>query len=227
MKTWIKNIFKKNKTEMLTEEKLISYKQNFTGQQFQWIKTDRPELIGKVVKCRDVRPDGIVIFDDGSMIQANLLNSNLMMIHGDMQPLSKDEVARISPPPVQKKVTLTPPEPVTEAVQTTSPAPAAQPVQSAPVQDKNPFEMFDSDEIDLSLKLKVKMPDKKLLKLMYNNAADKEVFLDQLSNYVTSMINNTVVSESLRLMLDPKSTTSKSVKPTDEVKLTEVSNDKQ
>ena len=210
------NFLKKNKNKMMTEDQLISYKQNFTGQQFQWIKTDKLELMGKVVKCRDVRPDGMVIFDDGSMITTNLLNTNLMMIHGDMKPLSMDEVSSINPKPRQPSK-LTPPEPVNLT------ADNIPPVQKVNVLEKNPFEMFDSDEIDLMLKLRIKMPDKKLLKMMYNSATDKNAFLEQLSNYVNSMINNTVVNESLKQMLDPKSTTK--VSTTSEVKLTEVSND--
>ena len=98
---WDKITGKNNEEDMISEEKLINYKQNFTGQQFQWIKTNRPELIGKVVKCRDIQAQGnklVAIFDDGSSISADNLNKDLMMIHGDSQPMSKEEVQSLQRP---------------------------------------------------------------------------------------------------------------------------------
>ena len=232
---WIKKLTKKNKTDMLTEEQLMNYQQNFSGQSFQWIKTDRPELMGKVVKVRDIDMNGTVVFDDGSKVLARELNNKLMMITGDMQPLSKDEVRSIGSP-------ITPnARPATQLANGETSA-ASVPVEPTPRASKaapfdqviapkvtviNPFSMFNSDEIEVSLKLKIKMPDKKLLKMMYANAEDKEAFLDQLSKYVNSEINNTVVLDSIKSMLDPKSTTKKAVEtsPVDEVQLTEVNDE--
>ena len=54
LRKWAQSLLQKNKKDMLTEEELISYQQNFAGQTFQWIKTDRPELKGKLVKVRDI-----------------------------------------------------------------------------------------------------------------------------------------------------------------------------
>jgi len=92
---WKSFLTLKKTTKEMDENKLISLMENFTGQKFQWIKTDRPELLGKVVKCRTIEPRGdrfLVLFDDGSSIDSTKLNNNLFMIHGDMQPLSKAEV---------------------------------------------------------------------------------------------------------------------------------------
>lgn len=216
----IKKMFNKNNSNtMISEQQLISYKQNFTGQKFQWIKTVRPELIGKVVTCRDITHEGIVVFDDGSKTTATDLNRNLMMIHGDVKPLSKDEVAGINPQ-ANKKI-----KPKVESSlnkETNTPISKDIPSKLADPPKSNPFEMFNSDETDLTLKLRIKLPDKKLLKLMYNNAENKEEFLDQLSKYVHSLINNKVVSGSLKSMLNPKPATKKIKKEYSEITITEV-----
>jgi hypothetical protein len=243
LRKWAKSILQKNKKDtMLTEQQLISYQQNFAGQQFQWIKTDRLELKGKIVKVRDVRPDGIAVFDDGSKVNVKEINNKLMMIHGDMPPLTMDEVNAIHSP---RKVDVIPEtklpngEVIPEkkvADSTTSNVPPAsfdtrtgQPLNNAEptrpaIPVKNPFEMFNSDETEISIKVKIKMPDKKLLKMMYNNAENKDEFIDQLSNYVTSMINNNVVSGSITKMLDPNKATPKR-EETPEVNLTEIKNE--
>lgn len=236
---WDKITGKNNKKDMVSEEKLISYKQNFTGQKFQWIKTQRPELIGKVVTCRDIKPQGnslFAIFDDGSSIIADKLNSDLMMIHGQTPPMTKEEVQSLrSPVPVSG--TLEPP-PGAKPLQHTPPAPSSK-VNTDPVADSpkvhatiaspsNPFEMFNSDETDLSIKIRIKLPDKKLLKMMYNNAEDKAKFLDQLSDYVQKSLSRNVVKESLTSVLDPKTkpkpvvTVKKEITKEPEIKLTEI-----
>jgi hypothetical protein len=191
----------------MNTERLISLKQNFTGQKFQWIKPDRPELLAKVVKCKDVDalPDGrfIIIFDDGSKIDSTKLNSNLLMIHADAQPLTRGEVesiygqkARPEPKPtVQAKVT-----PVHTAPAST-PEPQAQP-QIEP-KKQNMFSMFNSEEATLTLNMQVRIPERKLLKLMYQNAENKEQFISELADHLHAMINKQVVKNSIQAILAP------------------------
>lgn len=236
---WIKNLIKKNKEEMISEDQLISYKQNFTGQKFQWIKTNRPELLGKIVRCRDVQPTGhsaVAIFEDGSKIDVKQLNNDLMMIVGDMQPLSREEVESISgrstpPPPPPAGPTGSGPIEIPDelkeyqSVNQSQPRPPFNPnVKQEPV--KNPFEMFNSDYTEITLKMNVKIPDKKLLKMMYSNAENKEEFMNQLASYIYSMINNTTVIESLESIFavqsKTKQTSSKPRTIAEEIKLTEV-----
>jgi hypothetical protein len=240
---WIKNIIqkiKKNKDIMITEDQLIGYKQNFTGQKFQWIKTNKLELLGKVVMCRDIKPAGgsaIAVFDDGSSIDVKRLNNDLMMIMGDMQPLSKEEVTSIySPPPplndkkdpiqnnqtggasrVESRIQMDvpPAEPINPTINMSTSAKA------------NPFEMFSSEYSEFSIKMNIKLPDKKLLKLMYNNAENKQEFLEQLADYVSSSINNSTVRDSLCKMLEanPSIHNTDKSKVKEEIKLTEINND--
>jgi len=211
-------IFKNNKKDMFNENELISYKQNITGESFQWIKTHNSALIGKVVKCRDVQPQGntiVAIFDDGSSIPVSRLNNDLMMIHGDMQPLTKAEVEAINGPAQTKPMPDPQKAPVAEEIvpslngaEPTGPAPSApisaHPRAEEPKKKENPFKMFNSDETEFTFKLNIKIPDKKLLKMMYNNAENKEEFVAQLSDYVHESLTKDVIESSLKSMLEPK-----------------------
>jgi hypothetical protein len=216
----------KKEAIMFDENKLISLKQNFTNQQFQWIKTDRPELVAKVVKCRDVQPtpDGrfTVFFDDGSKVDSTKLNSNLLMIHGEVQPLTRAEVEAIYP-------TAKPKTPPLAAIPQASPKEREQPVPTQPhvepvvpqarVESKpNMFVMFNSEPTNISIDLDVRLPDKKLLKMMYSGAEDKDKFVSELADYLLTQINKAAVVESINKMLvvPPKK------KPAPGVSLTQV-----
>ena len=239
----LKDIFKKNKTKMNTE-RLISFKENFTGQTFQWIKTQDPNLLGKVVKCKDVEPKGrgyMAYFNDGSSIDAEKLNRNLMMITDGMQPLSKAEVqgiARPVAPPIDNvtasgvkpismpdhlKEFATPPgfdKPVTQHKALTN-EPASPVAKQAPP-TSNMFSMFNADETSINISVKLKLPNKKLLKLMYENADNKDKFLKDLSEYVYSKINKNIVGESLKTSLVPVSKKPPAKEKKTEVTATEV-----
>ena len=212
-------------------DKLISLKENFTGQRFQWVKTDQTALLGKVVKCRDVEPlsNGrfLIVFDDGSKIDSSKLNSNLMMLHGDDKPLSREEAMAINGPirsPEVKRAPSVAPPPVNGPA---NPANPMQPIQNAPVQNQQPaapkpnmFAMFNSEESQISINLTVKLPDRKLLKMMYNGAENKDKFLSELAEYLHGMINKQVVQDSMKSILAPVVPAKKEAKPT--VNLTEV-----
>jgi len=207
-------------------EKLISLKENFTGQKFQWIKTDRPELLGKCVKCRDVQPFGdrfMVTFDDGSKIDSSRLNSDLLMLHGDMEPLSRSEVESIGGGAKMQK----PAQPVAPQQQLVNSVPGANPSLAQPVAQNqqvvpkpNMFAMFNSEESQISVNLTVKLPDRKLLKMMYTSAEDKDKFLSELAEYLHGMINKQVVKDSMQSVLAPPVIVKRENKPT--INLTEV-----
>lgn len=199
----------------MNTDKLISLKQNFTGQKFQWIKPDRPELLAKVVKCRDVdvMHDGrfIVIFDDGSKIDSTKLNSNLLMLHGDMSPLTREEVESIygtkpktpTNPPISPGIAQSNPA-LTNMVNSAQPI-ETRPTQSQPVAASRPnmFAMFNAEESTLTLNLKVRVPERRLLKMMYLKAEDKEKFVSELAEHLHMMINKQVVKDSVQAILLP------------------------
>jgi hypothetical protein len=201
-----KNFFPKKTTKEMDEQRLMSLMENFTGQKFQWVKTDDPKQLGKMVKCRTIEPRGdrfLVLFDDGSSIDSALLNKNLFMIHGDMEPLSLSEIEAINGPikPVEPKPA--PPTPPQERRIQEGVVPQAPPVfAGTPQPVSNMFDMFGSEETTVSIALSVKLPDKKLLKLMYQNAENKDKFLDELSDYMQRMINKQVIKDSVLSIVD-------------------------
>ena len=207
------------------ENKLISLMENFSGAKFQWIKTNRPELLGKLVTCRTIEPRGngfYAIFDDGSSVETSQLNTSLLMLHGDMEPLTRAEVESIAGP----KRPLTQPKPVSSGPigangpdpvshpQNFQPAPAPQPAAS------NMFEMFNSEERNIDLQIVISLPEQDFLRMMYSNAKDKDKFLGELSDYVFRAINKTVVQSSIATMVVPQQPKQKKTGPT--VNITEI-----
>ena len=199
-------------------QRMIQLKENFTGQQFQWIKTADKKLLGKVVECRDIQPGPggtfVAHFSDGSKVDAGQINTKLMMLHGGVKPLTKSELSALntSQPAAKKE-----PVPTTDIV--TNPEqvgknPKAASSETAQPKDRRKdiskdkasdmFAMFNTDETKLSLDLNIKLPDKKLLKMMYNSAEDKEEFVEQLSGYVYSQINKSTIKDSLLKTLEPQ-----------------------
>ena len=212
--------------ESMNQEKLYSLKENFTGQKFQWIKTQDPNLLGKVVKCRDVDYLGnkyIVIFDDGSRIDSDLLNRNLLMIHGDMQPLSRDEVISLNGPQFGKTGPANIQNPQHPIQGVVNPAPQVHTFTGVE-KKSNMFTMFNVEESTLNLKINIKLPDKKLLKMMYNSSENKQEFMEQLAEYLGSKINKSIIVESMKQILETPSATKQEVKP--QIKIREIDESK-
>ena len=249
MLNFLKKIFNKKNNKKMNTERLIGLKENFTNQKFQWIKTNNRDLLGKVVKCKDIMPKGrgfAAVFNDGSSIDTELITRNLMMITEGMEPLSKSEVMSIAGPPKPNinnasvagpipgegpikmpddlKQFQTPPsqkstEPVKDTVRE-NPY-----IKQTPAHATNMFSMFNADETTLSISVNLKLPNKKLLKMMYENADNKETFLSDLSQYVYSKINNNTVKESLMKTFVPapkKKATIKEKSPSTTITVTEI-----
>lgn len=210
-----KSLFPKKTTKEMDEQRLMSLMENFTGQKFQWVKTNDPKQLGKMVKCRTIEPRGdrfVVLFDDGSSIDSAYLNKNLFMIHGDMEPLSLSELEAINGPikPVEPKPA--PPAPpqdrrISEGI--IPPPSTGSSVVGVTTPQSNMFDMFGAEESNVSISLSVKLPDKKLLKLMYQNAENKDKFLDELSDYMQRMINKQVIKDSVLLIVEGQKSTRK------------------
>ena len=198
---------------MVDEERLIQLMENFRGQTFQWVKTNRPELLGKTVRCRAIEPKGsrfIAVFDDGSSIDTDQLNSSLFMITEDMKPLTKSEVEAIAGPSrVQPKPRVQPVNTqITDSVTQAMPGHSTPP--PAPQQVTSMFEMFDSNDRDIQLGITVKLPDQNFLSMLHSNAKDKDKFMDELTEYVFRVINKKVVKDSIAKMFESQPAVQKS-----------------
>lgn len=217
---------------MYDENKHISLMENFNRNKFQWIKTTDRSRLGKVVTCVDIVPNGrsfIAKFDDSSSIDVKKITSDLLMITADMQPLSKDEVLSINGP-VAAAVPSTgggpiklPPDLQKEADAMRAEAAARPKIEpeitlseiaissveankhsfSAAPQKSNMFSAFNSEETQIALSLSLRLPDKKLLKMMYASAENKDAFVEELSDFIMDQINKKVVADSVLNTIAP------------------------
>lgn len=186
-------------------ETLIAIKSSFQANEFQWIKTSDPNKIGKVVTVRDVVPGRngrfVAILSDGTQLDTDLVSSDLMMITDDQQPLSMAEIRSINyVPSLSEEQSISPdlPPEIAAMITQTPPERPAQREEAKPakieVDPSDLFGMFSLEDTDLNLSVKLKLPSKNLLKMMYTNAKNKDEFLTKLANY----INNNVTVDSIK-----------------------------
>ena len=184
---------------------LIAIKSSFQANEFQWIKTNDPAKVGKVVTVRDVVPGRngrfVAILSDGTQLDTDLVSSDLMMITDDQQPLSMAEIRSINyVPSLSEEQAVSPDIPAEFADMITQTPPVRPETQAKPAEAKvsvdpgDLFGMFSLEDTDLNLSVKLKLPSKNLLKMMYTNAKNKDEFLTKLSNY----INNSVTVDSIK-----------------------------
>ena len=189
-------------------ETLIAIKSSFQSNEFQWIKTADSTKAGKIVTVRDVVPGRngrfVAILSDGTQLDTDRVSSDLMMITDDQPPLSSAEIASINYIPslseIQTNEQATTQElPIEAPVTKTEPVGLIKKSQSdiqtkVEVDPNDLFGMFSLEDTDLNLSIKIKLPSKNLLKMMYSNAKNKDEFLTKLANY----INNSVTVDSIK-----------------------------
>ena len=198
-------------------ETLIAIKSSFQSNKFQWIKTNDPAKMGKVVEVRDVSPGRngrfIALLSDGSQLDTDLVSANLMMLTDDQQPLSIDEIRSINYiPSLSDDIKVSNDIPTEFVSEIKSQAPAqpivsgqpAQIAQSLPKIEVDPgdlFGMFALEDTDLNLSVKIKLPSKTLLKMMYQNSKNKEDFLTKLSNYINNNVTVDAIKKTMKKSL--------------------------
>jgi hypothetical protein len=193
---------------------LVSIKDHFQGNNFQWVKTTDRSKLGKVVRVTDIVPGGrgafIAQLSDGTRIPTDQLTSNLMMLMDDQPALSISEIMSInSVPSLSEGISVDPnlPQEVKAEISTT-PITRQDPViaRAASPSSTDPgdlFGMFSLEQTDLALTVSIKLPAKNLLKMMYSNSQNKEEFLNKLSAYINSNVTADSIKESMRRALDP------------------------
>jgi hypothetical protein len=197
---------------------LIAVKSSFQSNKFQWIKTNDPNKMGKVVEVRDVVPGRngrfIALLSDGSQIDTDMVSSNLMMLTDGQDPLSFDEIRSINYIPSlseEVKVSSDIPTEFVDEIKAQAPQPilSGQPAQivQAPSKfqlDVDPgdlFGMFSLEDTDLNLSVRIKLPSKTLLKMMYQNSKNKEEFLTKLSNYINNNVTVDAIKKTMKKAL--------------------------
>lgn len=209
---------------------LVALKEEFQSNEFQWVKTKDRSKLGKRVEVRDVVPiQGdrfIAVLSDGTKIDTDQISSSLMMITDDQPAMSMAEVLSLNYVPsltedspaknelssLVKQLPAAQPTTLQEAVLGQPPIQIIQTSPKFQVDTADLFGMFTLEDTDLSLTVSTKIPEKNLLKMMYNNSKDKDEFLTKLANY----INNTVTVDSIKQTLEKMLGGTKKKKVTDE-----------
>ena len=204
-------------------ETLIAIKSSFQANKFQWIKTNDRTKLGKVVEVRDVVPGRnnrfLALLSDGTQLDTDEVSSCLMMLTDDQQPMSLAEVQSINYiPSLSEDMKVAPEIPAEFATEI-----ASQPAQSAPaitggqpasisqtkqvvsVDPGDLFGMFSLEDTELNLSVKVKLPSKSLLKMMYTNSKNKEEFLTKLANYINNNVTVDAIKKTMKKTLSGRS----------------------
>ena len=206
-------------------EALMSLKNNFQNQKFQLVKGKPSARLGKVFEVMDIgagRGGYYAEFSDGVKVSIDSLTSDYMMINGDQPPLTPAEVQSINIdyiPPVGavNQTEISPDlhipeelkqELVASAPTISAPAPVVStpaPAISAPAATTTDlFGMFSLEETSLNITVKVQLPNKALLKAMYQNSQNQSEFIDKLSSHINNSVTADSIKESLWKMLDPE-----------------------
>lgn len=194
---------------------IMSLKNSFQNQKFQLVKGKPSPRLGKIFEVMDVsqsRSGFYAELNDGTKLSIDSLNSDYMMLMDEQKPLTPMEIQSINidsypvsntvnPPEISPDLAALPPDLKQEIVK-----PAASPAQS--VQTTAPattdlFGMFSLEETQLNISIKVNLPNKTLLKAMYQNSQNQSDFINKLSSHINNSVTADSIKESLWKMLDP------------------------
>jgi len=228
----LKNAYLKIKLRMNPDllQQVATYRDFFLHKQMQWIKSSDPAKVAKLVTVSEVFARGKDIYaqlSDGTSIPVTRLNNDLMMITNDTPAMSLDQVRSINADPgvsVSPK-SGTDDDPYSDTSLEVAESPKTvrehyenkmggqQPVQESAVerrvqssapQNQNFFNQFTADSINLNLNITINLPPMNLLKMMYNNAKDKNEFLKNLCSHINNQITESVIQESIIKKIDSK-----------------------
>jgi hypothetical protein len=220
----VKTLFKKIKKLIMQGsydiDTLIQIKSSLQSNKFQWIKTTDRNKVGKIVEVTDVMPGRnnrfLAVLSDGTQLDTDLVTSNLMMITDDQGPMSMDEVLSINYiPPISEGVKVSPdiPSDFAKEISLQKAMELAPPIKEDNSQTLTPvsktgntneldlFGMFSLEDSDLDLTVKIKLPSKDLLKMMYLNSKNKDEFLTKLSYYINSNITDDSIKRTMKKLL--------------------------
>lgn len=195
-------------------EAIMALKNSFQGQKFQMVKGKGSKL-GSVFQVIDVEPSRagyMAMLNDGSKITIDALNNNFMMLMDDQPPMSMVEIASINDgytgaPAAKAEIApdLQVPEELKQEIIAPAPAVSA-PVRSVstPATTTDLFGMFSLEDTNITVVVGVKLPNKSLLKAMYQNSQNKDEFIDKLSAHINNSVTADSIKDSLWKMLDPE-----------------------
>ena len=197
MLKWLR---KKIKNYMHDIDALSQIRDFIMGKDYQWVNTPDDSKLAKIVKVQDVFSRGglfAATLTDGSVVSIDDLNSKLMVIMENQEPLSRAECLSIRGPvsPIKPNVAEKPAQPSVAA---------AEPVKPKTESAENIFSMFATEESLLALSLRVNLPSTNLLKMMYQSSQNKSEFLSQLAGHINNQITPDHIKDALLKKLESK-----------------------
>lgn len=194
---------------------IMSLKNSFQNQKFQLVKGKPSPRLGKIFEVMDVsqsRSGFYAELNDGTKLSIDSLNSDYMMLMDEQKPLTPIEIQSINidsypvsntvnPPEISPELAALPPDLKQEIVKPA--ASTAQPVQTTAPATTDLFGMFSLEETQLNISIKVNLPNKTLLKAMYQNSQNQSDFINKLSSHINNSVTADSIKESLWKMLDP------------------------
>lgn len=174
-----------------TQQYANELKQFYLNKKLQWITPPSSEIkTGSIVTCVDIIPSGNVAmakFSDGSWLSAEMIDEHM----GD----GNNPV--LEPPEQNPQYQQQPQQPNQQSQQQQNNT--QQSTKSNETVDL--FANFDKTKKSMEFNLDIELPDFNLIKLMYQNAADKNKFLKQLSEYTLNSVNTETIKKSWEKML--------------------------
>jgi len=209
---WKKKFNKMNNQQ--NDALLAKYKQQYFGQTYQWMRPINNETVGDLVRVVDVKMRGdmvMLVFNSGSPLNVDLINTYLKPM-GKFDPMAepmtggaKDAPAAGQPIeiPAELREFTSDKQPQSKIAFSSSTEQRHQQAMPAPEKKKSElFALFQSEEKSINLPLRIKMPDIALVKMMYNNAADKDKFLGELAEYIIESISVDTAKNAMAALLD-------------------------
>lgn len=194
---------------------IMSLKNSFQNQKFQLVKGPITPRLGKVFEVMDInqtRAGFYAELNDGTKLSIDSLNSDYMMLLDEQPPLSMIEIQSINTDNYQQISAVNPteispdlaiPDELKAAIiMPAKPEAIAKPVQPVVASTADLFGMFALEETQLSIAVKVKLPNKSLLKAMYQNSQNQSDFIDKLSSHINNSVTADSIKDSLWKMLD-------------------------
>lgn len=200
------NFFKKIYNSIMNERKLEKYKTELYGKEFQWVRPINHEEVGEVVRCTNVREKGDIIvaeFSAGTPVNVDLI-SNYLIPHNASDPGLLNPKARAE---FDMKAKL-----------------PQKPQEKKPAEKDDIFKNLSTQDTNLSLTVKVKIPNLELVKMMYKNAADSKLFLNDFASYIHGHITTETVKVSMLEFLEDINKDAHE-QPADSIKITAQDNE--
>lgn len=211
---WLKKLFNPMQYNFDQQiERIGTYKSIYQGQSFQWIKNypnDNPGIIVSILDIElDQRGEIFCTLNTGQKVLLDAVNSDFQLLQSKEDALSRDAIIALNIDPGVEQ-DFTPPEELKDLyekpkskVQTESVTIKEIPQIERFKADVSMFGMFSLSPTKLKVEVEVPLPNLNLLKIMYSESSNKDLFVKQISEYVFANINDAAIVSSIMNKLNP------------------------